>query len=148
MFCSIWEDCCAKRFGTISLCFLSLRFGFPIFTGRYKGGFVKGWFWRMYPRSGFRSGGTFERTLVPVFRSGGINIRMYPRSGFRFGGTSAKTTLFQRTAKGASGKGSRQKTSKFVKKCQNYFRQFSTFFAQGKTIQKSSKSVKNIFDIF
>ena len=25
----------------------------------------------MYPRSGFRSGGTCERTLVPVFRSGG-----------------------------------------------------------------------------
>ena len=24
-----------------------------------------------YPRSGFRSGGTCERTLVPVFRSGG-----------------------------------------------------------------------------
>ena len=31
-----------------------------------KGRFRKGWFWRMYPRSGFRSGGTCERTLVPV----------------------------------------------------------------------------------
>ena len=40
------------------------------FTGRYKGGFVKGWFWRTYPRSGFRSGGTSERTLVPVFVPG------------------------------------------------------------------------------
>ena len=39
-------------------------------TGRQEGGFVKGWFWRMYPRSGFRSGGTCERTLVPVFVSG------------------------------------------------------------------------------
>ena len=39
-------------------------------TGRQKGGFVKGWFWRMYPRSGFRSGGTSERTLVPVFVPG------------------------------------------------------------------------------
>ena len=37
-----------------------------IFTGRQKGGFVKGWFWRMYPRSGFRSRGTCECTLVPV----------------------------------------------------------------------------------
>ena len=32
-----------------------------------KGGFVKGWFWRMCPRSGFRSGGTSECTIVPVF---------------------------------------------------------------------------------
>ena len=29
----------------------------------------------MYPRSGFRSGGTSERTLVPVFRSGGTSER-------------------------------------------------------------------------
>ena len=35
-------------------------------TGRQKGGFVKGWFWRTYPRSG----GTCERTLVPVFVPG------------------------------------------------------------------------------
>ena len=34
----------------------------------------------MYPRSGFRSEGTRERTLVP---------------GFRSGGTSAKTTLLE-----------------------------------------------------
>ena len=39
-------------------------------TGRQKGGFIKGWFWRMCPRSGFRSGGTCERTLVPVFVPG------------------------------------------------------------------------------
>ena len=45
------------------------------FTGRYKGGFVKGWFWRMCPRSGFRSGGTCECTLVPDFRSGGTSER-------------------------------------------------------------------------
>ena len=37
---------------------------------RVKGGFVKGWFWRMCPRSGFRSGGTCECTLVPVFVPG------------------------------------------------------------------------------
>ena len=49
----------------------------------------------------------------------------------------------QRTAKGASGKGPRQK---IVKKSQKYFRHFLTFFAQGKKHQKSSKSVKNIFD--
>ena len=29
----------------------------------------------MYPRSGFRSGGTSERTLVPCFRSGGTSER-------------------------------------------------------------------------
>ena len=29
----------------------------------------------MYPRSRFRSGGTCERTLVPVFRSGGTSER-------------------------------------------------------------------------
>ena len=32
--------------------------------------FVKGWFWRMYPHSGFRSGGTCTRTPVPVFVPG------------------------------------------------------------------------------
>ena len=51
---------------------------------RQKGGFVKGWFWRCvpsfrfsfrenmqtYPRSGFRSGGTSECTLVLVFVPG------------------------------------------------------------------------------
>ena len=36
----------------------------------------------------------------------------------------------QRLAKGAGGKGPRQKTSKIVKKCQNYFRHFSTIFAR------------------
>ena len=41
----------------------------------------------MYPRSGFRSRGTCERTLVPVFVLGSA------RSGFRSGGTSAKTTF-------------------------------------------------------
>ena len=30
--------------------------------------FVKGWFWRMYPRSGFRSGGTCEPPNVQTFR--------------------------------------------------------------------------------
>ena len=33
-------------------------------TGRLKGGFVKGWFWRMCPRSGFRSGGTSAKTSL------------------------------------------------------------------------------------
>ena len=45
----------------------------------------------------------------------------------------------QRIAKGAGGKGPRQKTSKIVKKCQKVFRHFSTTFAQGK---KTSKIVK------
>ena len=29
-----------------------------------KGRFPKGWFWRMYPRSGFRSGGTSAKTTL------------------------------------------------------------------------------------
>ena len=37
---------------------------------------------------------------------------------------------FQRIAKGAGGKGPRQKTSKIVKKCQKVFRHFSTIFAR------------------
>ena len=41
-----------------------------LLTGRHKGGFVKGWFRRMCPRSGFRSRGTCERTLVPVYVPG------------------------------------------------------------------------------
>ena len=36
----------------------------------------------------------------------------------------------QRIAKGAGGKGPRQKTSKIVKKCQKVFRHFSTIFAR------------------
>ena len=60
-----------------------------------------------------------------------------------------QTFLFcQRIAKGAGGKGPRQKTSKIVKKCQKYFRHFSTIFAQGRKRQKSSKSVKKFFDTF
>ena len=56
--------------------------------------------------------------------------------------------LGQRIAKGAGGKGPRQKTSKSVKKCQKVFRHFSTVFAHGKKSQKSSKSVKKFFDTF
>ena len=72
------------------------------FTGRQEGGFLIGWFWRTCPRSRFRSGGTCERTLVPVFVPG--NIRTCPRSGFRSGGTSAKTTLLETTLFGSSEK--------------------------------------------
>ena len=43
---------------------------FLVFERRQKGGFVTGWFWQMYPRSGFRSGGTCKHTLVPVFVPG------------------------------------------------------------------------------
>ena len=34
------------------------------FRGLTKGGFVKGWFWRMSPRSVFRSGGTSAKTTL------------------------------------------------------------------------------------
>ena len=60
----------------------------------------------------------------------------------------SKAEIFQWIAKGAGGKGPRQKTSKIVKKCQKVFRHFSTIFAQGKKRPKSSKSVKKFFDTF
>ena len=54
------------------LCGVTRRSGrdVPDVTGRQKGVFVKEWFWRTCPRCGFRSRGTCERTLVPVFVSG------------------------------------------------------------------------------
>ena len=67
----------------------------------------------MYPRSGFRSGGTsaettlLETTLLSTpkrvtgSQKGGFVKgwfgRTYPRSGFRSGGTSAETTLLETT---------------------------------------------------
>ena len=51
----------------------------------------------------------------------------------------------QRTAKGASGKGPRQKSSKSVKNVFDTCRQFSR---RAKKLQKSSKSVENVFDTF
>ena len=39
-------------------------------------------------------------------------------------------------------------TPKTVKKCQKYFRHFSTFFAQGNKRQISSKSVRKFYDTF
>ena len=47
------------------------------------------------PSFRFSLRGTCERTLIPVFVRG--NIRMYPRSGFRSGGRSAKSTLLETT---------------------------------------------------
>ena len=58
---------------------------------KQKGGFEKGRFWRMCPRSGFWSRGTSACTLAPSFGKG--NIRMYPRSGFRYRGTSECTLV-------------------------------------------------------
>ena len=59
-----------------------------------------------------------------------------------------KNNFDLRIAKGAGGKGPRQKTSKIVRKCQNVFRHFSTIFAQGKKSQKSPKSAKKFLDNF
>ena len=62
------------------------------------------------------------------------------------------TPIYQRIAKGAGGKGPRQKTSKIVKKCQKVFRHFSTIFAQGKKrqkiVKKRQKSFSTLFDNF
>ena len=58
--------------------------------------------------------------------------------------------ISQRIAKGAGGKGPRQKKSKIVK-CQKVFRHFSTIFAQAKNVknrQKASKSFSTLFDNF
>ena len=54
----------------------------------------------------------------------------------------------QRIAKGAGGKGPRQKTSKIVKKCQKVFRQFSRRAKNVKNRQKVSKSFSTLFDTF
>ena len=61
---------------------------------------------------------------------------------------NSRTSVFQRIAKGAGGKGPRQKTSKIVKKCQKVFRHFSTIFAQGKKRQKTSKVSKSFSTLF
>ena len=50
--------------------------------------------------------------------------------------------------KGPAERGHVKKRQKSSKKCQKYFRHFSTFFAQGKKRQKSSKSVNIFFDTF
>ena len=54
----------------------------------------------------------------------------------------------QRIAKGAGGKGPRQKTSKSVKKCQKVFRHFSRRAKKVKNRQKVSKSFSTLFDKF
>ena len=50
------------------------------------------------------------------------------------------------TAKGASGKGPRQKTSKIVKKCLKTI--FDTFRVRAGQKNVNNRSVKNIFDTF
>ena len=61
-----------------------------MFERRQKGGFVKGWFGECALVPVFVLG---EHANVASFRfSFRGNIRMYPRSGFRSGGTSAKIT--------------------------------------------------------
>ena len=64
--------------------------------GRQKVGFVKGWLWRTYPRSGF----SFRGNMQTYPRSGfwfRVNMQMYPGSGFRSGGTSAKASFGKTT---------------------------------------------------
>ena len=68
--------------------------------------------------------------------------RSAERGGLDQGGLS------QRIAKGAGGKGPRQKTSKIVKKCQKVFRQFSATSKNVKNRQKVSKCFSTLFDNF
>ena len=57
-------------------------------------------------------------------------------------------TLIQRIAKGAGGKGPRQKNVKNRQKVSKNFQYFSTIFAQGKKRQKVSKTFSTLFDNF
>ena len=87
----------------------------------------------MYPRSGFRSGGTSERTLVPVFVLG-EHLSADCKRGRRKGATSKNVKNRQKVSKSFStlfdNFRAGQKTSKIVKKCQKVFRHFSTIFAR------------------
>ena len=69
----------------------------PNFERKQKGGFVGGWFWRMYSTL-IPVFGTGEHPHVPSFRlwvPG--SIPMYPCSGYWYRGTSAKATLLETT---------------------------------------------------
>ena len=81
----------------------------------------------------------------------GTNILDGPclETGDRIPATESNRILSnQRIAKGAGGKGPRQKTSKIVKKCQKVFRQFSRRAKNVKNRQKVSKSFSTLFDNF
>ena len=81
-----------------------------------------------------RSSGNLEIVFARMERS------QYVRT-LRWGGERHLIPLpnISGLQKGASGKGPRQKTSKIVNKCQNYFRHFLTFFAQGKKCHWETK---------
>ena len=101
-----------------------------------------------------------EKTLAflgdfPCFiqKSKGWRVRETEKSEVRElsgkeSGNSSGTPFLSGPQKGPAERGHVKKTSKIIKKCQKYFRDFSTFFAQGKKIQKSSKRVKIFFDTF
>ena len=74
------------------------RFGARIslfFERKQEGGFEKGWFGRMYPRSGFWYGGTSDCSLIQVFSTG--EHPNVPSFLFLVQGNIAKTTLFETT---------------------------------------------------
>ena len=75
--------------------------------------------------------------MVPAVPESG-SVSVPPQSCFVISGPQ----------KGPAERGHVKKRQKSSKKCQKYFRHFSTFFAQGKKRQKSSKSVNNNFDTF
>ena len=64
------------------------------FERKQKGGFVKGWFWPMCPRSVFLYRRSVFCNLVPVFRVR-HSCFLCPRSGFGCPRTSAETTLLE-----------------------------------------------------
>ena len=69
-----------------------------ILTGKQKGGFIKGRLWRMCASSSFRSGGTCERTLVPVFVPG--EHPNVPSFRFSFRGNILQNHLFGKPVSG------------------------------------------------
>ena len=96
---------------------------------------------------------SWERALQPNFSEGACGLPTLERSP-RLRWTSmgnfltGEALFHQRIAKGAGGKGPRQKTSKIVKKCQKVFRHFSTIFAQGKKTSKIVKKCQKVFRQF
>ena len=72
--------------------------GLPLFGGCQKGGFPKGWFWRMLPRNENRKEGIFG--CSPRTKTGTrVYVCMFPRNENRNKGTFAKTTLNYETAR-------------------------------------------------
>ena len=63
------------------------------FQSAKKGGFLEGWFWRMFP--GTKTGTRVHSDVPPERKPERGYVRMFPRNEHRNEGTFAKTTLLQ-----------------------------------------------------